>query len=79
MICQYLALIVTGSVVLLALLVLYYYLLVRAILQMMRSQTNTVLLFFSFLALVPSPFTLFMGIFILIIWKLHKKTLPETL
>ena len=79
MICQYLALIVTGSVVLLALLVLYYFLLVRAILQMLRTQTNTVLLFFSFLALVPSPFTLFMGIFILIIWKLHRRTLPETL
>lgn len=76
---HYLILIVIGAVVLLALLVLYYSLLVRAILQMLRSQTNTVLLFFSFLALVPSPFTLVIGIFIMIIWQLHKKTLPEAL
>ena len=79
MIWQYLALIVTGSVVLFVLLVLYYVLLVRAILQMLRIQANTVLLFFSFLALVPSPFTVVMGIMSLIIWKLHKGTLPETL
>ena len=79
MIWQYLALIVTGSVVLLVLLVLYYVLLVRAILQMLRIQANMVLLFFSFLALVPSPFTVVMGILTLIIWKLHKGTLPETL
>jgi len=76
---SYLTLIVSGAVVLLALLVLYYSLLVRAILQMLRSQTNTALLIFSFLALIPSPFTLIMGIFIMIIWQLHKRTLPETL
>ncbi len=76
---SYLTLIVSGAVVLLALLVLYYSLLARAILQMMRRETNMVLLIFSFLALIPSPFTLIMGIFILVIWKLHRKTLPETL
>jgi len=71
----YLTLIVSGAVVLIALLVLYYSLLVRAILQMLGRETNTVLLFFSFLALVPVPFTLMMGIMVLIIWKLHKRTL----
>jgi len=76
---SYLTLIVSGAVVLLALLVLYYSLLVRAILQMLRRETNMILLFFSFLALIPSPFTLIMGILILVIWKLHKRTLPETL
>lgn len=75
----YLILLVIGAIVLLGLLVLYYSLLVRAILQMLRTQTNTVLLIFSFLALIPSPFTLIMGIFILVIWKLHRKTLPEAL
>jgi len=74
-----LTLLVIGVVVLLGLLVLYYSLLVRTILQMLRRETNTVLLIFSFLALIPSPFTLFMGILLLVIWKLHKKTLPETL
>ncbi len=74
-----LTLLVIGVVVLLGLLVLYYSLLVRTILQMLRTQTNTVLLIFSFLALIPSPFTLFIGILILVIWKLHKKTLPEAL
>ncbi len=76
---SYLTLIVSGAVVLLALLVLYYSLLVRAILQMLGRETNMILLFFSFLALIPSPFTLIMGILILVIWKLHRKTLPEAL
>ena len=72
---SYLTLIVSGAVVLLALLVLYYSLLVKAILQMLGRETNSVLLFFSFLALVPSPFTIVAGILIMIIWKLHKRTL----
>ena len=71
--------IVIGTAVLSGLAVLYYVLLVRAILQMLRSQTNQVLLFFSFLALVPSPFTVVMGVLTLIIWRLYKRTLPETL
>ena len=64
-------------VVLLGLLILYYVLLVRAILQMLRRQTNTVLLVFAFVSLLFTPFTVIMGIMILIIWKLHKKHVPE--
>jgi len=79
MIGNYLSLILTGSFVLFILPVIYYVLLIGAILKMLRSQTNTVLLFFSFLALVPSPFTVVMGILTLIIWKLHRRTLTETL
>lgn len=79
MLSSYLSTIIIGSVVLLALLVLYYFLVMRGILQMLRTETNTVLLFFSFLALVPSPFTIGMGIFVILIWKLHKRTLPEAL
>ena len=35
--------------------ILYYFLLVRAILEMLRQDTNMVLMAFSFLALVPFP------------------------
>lgn len=66
------------AVVVLAILILYYVLLTRAILQMLRRDTNTVLLIFSFLALLPVPPTLIMGVLVMIIWKLHKKTLSES-
>ena len=63
-------------IVILGLLVLYYTLLVRAILQMLRLDVNKVLLTFAFLSLVILPPTLLLGIFILIIWHFHEKTLP---
>ncbi len=58
----------------LALLVIYYVLLVRALLQMLRSETNQVLLVFGFLSLLPAPPVIVMGIMILIIWALHGKS-----
>jgi len=64
--------------VLLGLIILYYVLLVRTILQMLLREVNTVLLVFAFLSLLCTPFTLIMGIMVLIIWKLHKKQVPET-
>ena len=65
------------GLVVLGLLILYYVLLVRATLEMLRRDANKVLLAFSFLALVPAPPFLILGILIIIIWNIHKKTLPE--
>ncbi len=63
-------------IVFLGLIVLYYTLLVRAILQMLRVDVSPVLLTFAFLSLIILPPTLLLGIFILIIWHSHKRTLP---
>lgn len=71
------ALLIGIVLVLLGLLVVYYVLLVRSILEMLRVNAHSVLLVFSFLSLIPVPFILILGILIIIIWKLHKKTLPD--
>ena len=63
--------------VFLGLLILYYFLLVRAILEMLRHDTNMVMMAFSFLALVPVPPLLILGIIIIIIWHIHKKSLTQ--
>lgn len=68
------SLLIGGLVVCLGVLVVYYCLLVRAILQMLRSETPAVMLWFAFLALIPVPPTVVMGILVLIVWHLHKKT-----
>jgi hypothetical protein len=68
--------IVLAIVAIVGLLVLYYVLLVRAILEMLRLDVHRILLTFTFLSLIVLPPTLLMGIFILIIWHYHKKTLP---
>ncbi len=65
------------GIVFLGLLVLYYFLLVRAILEMLRHDANMVMLAFSFLALVPVPPLLILGIVIVIIWHIHKKSLTQ--
>ena len=65
------------GIVFLGLLVLYYLLLVRAILEMLRNDTNKVMMTFSFLALVPVPPLLILGIVIIIIWHIHKKSLTQ--
>ena len=62
--------------VLLGLIVLYYVLLVRSILDMLRRNTDQkILLTFAFLSLIFSPFTLIMGINVIIIWAIYKKSL----
>ena len=62
--------------VLLGLIVLYYVLLVRSILDMLRRDIQQrILLTFAFLSLIFSPFTLIMGINVIIIWAIHKKSL----
>ena len=63
-------------VLLLGLIVLYYVLLVRSILDMLRRDIQqNILLTFAFLSLIFSPFTLIMGINVLIIWAIYKKKL----
>lgn len=65
-----------AAVVCLGLLVIYYYLLARAILEMLRCEAKPVMLFFAFFALIPLPPTVVMGVLVLIIWHLYKKSLP---
>ena len=71
------ALLIGILLILLGLLVVYYVLLVRSILEMLRVNAHSVLLVFSFLSLIPVPFILILGILIIIIWRLHRKTLPD--
>ena len=54
-------------------LVVYLVLIVRAIIDMLRFDVHGVLLTFAFLALVPFPLILVMGIMVLIIWHYHKR------
>ncbi len=69
--------IIVITVIFLALLVLYYVLLARAILAMLRRRTDLILTTFAFIALIPLPPLLILGIVILIIWAKHEKTLPD--
>ena len=59
--------------VLLLLITVYLILMVRAVIDMLRYDVHGVLLTFAFLALIPFPLILIMGIMILIIWHYHKK------
>ncbi len=54
-------------------LILYLVLMVRAVIDMLRYDTNGVLLTFAFLALIPFPPIVVMGIMVLIIWHYHKR------
>ena len=54
-------------------LIIYYILLARSILQMLSARANTVLLVFAFLALIPVPPVIVMGIVIMIIWTFHRQ------
>ena len=70
------AVIILVALVLLGLIVLYYVLLVRSILDMLRRDIKqNILLTFAFLSLIFSPFTLIMGINVLIIWGIYRKSL----
>ena len=59
------------------LLVVYYVYLVRAILEMLGREVSAVLLTFSFLALIPGPLLIIMGILVIIIWSKHKARMSE--
>lgn len=58
---------------LLTLVVVYLVFMVRAVIDMLRYDVHGVLLTFAFLALIPFPLILVMGVMILIIWHYHKK------
>ena len=59
--------------VLITILVVYMVLMVRAVIEMLQYDVHGVLLSFAFLALIPFPLILIMGIMILIIWHYHRK------
>jgi hypothetical protein len=61
--------------ILLGLLALYLFLIGRAVIQMLRHSVSPVLLTFAFLALIPLPPVLVLGIMVLIVWHYHKKDL----
>ncbi len=63
-------------IVAIALIVVYYVFLVRAVIEMLRRDTNIVLMAFAFLALIPLPPLAIMGILVIIIWHIHKRTIP---
>ena len=63
-----------GGILILVLLVIYYVLLVRAVLDMLRRKAHTVLLVFAMLGLIPVPPLIILGILVIIIWTLHKRT-----
>ncbi len=70
------AVMIVVLLVLLGLIVLYYVFLVRSILDMLRHDIQQkILLTFAFLSLIFSPFTLIMGINVMIIWVIYKKSL----
>ena len=60
-------------IVLITLVIVYLVFMVRAVIEMLRYDVHGVLLTFSFLALIPLPLFLIMGIMILIIWHYHKQ------
>ena len=69
----------TGSgVLILVLLVIYYVLLVRAVLDMLRRKANTALLVFAMLGLIPLPPLIILGVLMIIIWTLHRRTGAKT-
>ena len=59
--------------VLITLVIVYLVFMVRAVIDMLRYDVHGVLLTFAFLALIPFPLFLIMGVMILIIWHYHKK------
>jgi len=67
------AVVVPILLVLIGAVVLYLVLIVRAIIEMLRYDAHGVLLTFAFLALIPFPLIVIMGIMVLFIWHHHKK------
>ena len=59
--------------VLITLVIVYLVFMVRAVIEMLRYDVHGVLLTFAFLALIPFPLILVMGVMVLIIWHYHKR------
>lgn len=68
-----LAVVIPILLVLVGAVVVYLVLLSRAIIDMLRYDVHGVLLTFAFLALIPFPLIMVMGIMVLIIWHYHKR------
>jgi hypothetical protein len=68
-----LAVVIPILLVLIGAVILYLVLMVRAVIDMLRYDAHGVLLTFAFLALIPFPLILVMGIMVLIIWHYHKR------
>jgi hypothetical protein len=60
-------------VALIGVVIVYLVFMARAIIAMLRHDVHGVLLTFAFLALIPFPPILVMGIMVLIIWHFHKR------
>jgi hypothetical protein len=73
-----LAVVIPVAIVLIAVIVVYLVLMARAIIDMLRRAVHPVLLTFAFLALIPVPLVIVMGIMVLIIWHYHKRDLPAS-
>ena len=72
-----LSVLIPALLLLIILVVVYLVLMVRAVIDMLRYDVHGVLLTFAFLALIPFPLILIMGIMVLIIWHYHKKDILE--
>lgn len=59
--------------VLITLVVVYLVFMVRTVIEMLRYDVHGVLLTFAFIALIPLPPILVLGIMIMIVWYYHKK------
>ena len=59
--------------VLITLVVVYLVFMVRTVIDMLQYDVHGVLLTFAFIALIPFPPILVMGIMVMIIWYYHKK------
>ncbi len=59
--------------VLMTLLIVYLVLMVRTVIEMLRYDVPGVLLTFAFIALIPIPPIVIMGIMVLFIWHYHKR------
>ncbi len=68
-----LAVVIPILLVLIGAVIFYLVLMVRAVIDMLRYDAHVVLLTFAFLALIPFPPILVMGIMVLIIWHYHKR------
>jgi len=68
-----LAVVIPILLILIGVVIVYLVLMVRAVIDMLRYDTHGVLLTFAFLALIPFPPIVVMGIMVLIVWHYHKR------
>jgi len=64
------------AIVCVALLVIYYVLLTRVVLEMLQRDANPILMTFAFLALIPLPPLLILGIVVMVLWSNYRDTAP---